>query len=270
MINYIKSKNITTQNTDTVELIKMAYNCEDNMEKKLINKLWQNDNNMLDKIKNVIPVVDISQSLKKENKNAYYASIGLGCKIAEKSSLGKRMLLFNNSPKWLNLDKCKNVCDMVDEIKNVNDGMNSNFFEAMKLIVKEIKSAKMTKREIEELTFVILSDMQFDNVKEKDGINSKTVMEIMKDLFEDVSGNLPTIIFWNLRQTNGFPDMSYKENVIMVSGYNFNLLNILFNREPSKIIPKTYNLMNTWNMIDVLLNHTYGYRYNVVNKCIDK
>ena len=66
MINYIKSKNITTQNTDTVELIKMAYNCEDNMEKKLINKLWQNDNNMLDKIKNVIPVVDISQSLKKE------------------------------------------------------------------------------------------------------------------------------------------------------------------------------------------------------------
>ena len=50
-------------------------------------------------------MVDTSGSMEDENCVPLYTAIGLGCCIAEKSKLGKRVLTFSNNPSWINLEK---------------------------------------------------------------------------------------------------------------------------------------------------------------------
>ena len=62
--------------------------------------------------------------------------------------------------------------------------------------------------------------------------------------------NIPNIVFWNLRQTNGFPNTSTKKNTIMISGNSPMLLNEFANKgieclkEIKPIISKKFTLMN--------------------------
>ena len=45
----------------------------------------------------------------------------------------------------------------------------------------------------------------------------------------------PTLIYWNMRNTNGFPCSTTRENVIMVSGYSIDVLNSVFSKGPDAL-----------------------------------
>ena len=71
---------------------------------------------------------------------------------------------------------------------------------------------------------------------------------------------VPHILFWTLRKTSGFPVLSTKKNVSMMSGFSSTLLNVLCEKGVSELKEFTPRKMLT----DLLNNE----RYNLLDEDI--
>jgi hypothetical protein len=268
LLNYLQevsNKNIKAKNVDIYDYVKSALNVNDENEKLLINESWKENGKNLLSLKNFIAMVDTSGSMECDNCKPLYNAIGLGARVAEKSSLGKRILTFSANPTWVNLEECKTFTEMINKIKSSEWGMNTDFKKAMLKLLDAIKAVKMTSDDVEELVLVIFSDMQYDsNFKNAD---RQTIMDYLKTKYEEAGleinnkpYKLPHILFWNLRTTDGFPSLSTTENISMLSGNNSSLLN-KFASKGLKILKD----ITPWKMLLDQLNED---RYNILEEYV--
>ena len=222
------------------DAIKLTYNETMNeTEKDAINNQWNSNSLDNGKLKNMIAMVDTSRSMETENGDPLYSAIGLGIRIAEKSNFGKRVLTFSGTPSWVNLDDCDNFVDMVIKVRSMPWGVNTNFRSALDLILNAAIENKVSKEDMEEMVLVILSDMQIDMADSPDfpyspymndypefyKPDNSQMFEMMREKYKRVGYKMPHIVFWNLRSTNGFPNLSSENNTSMMSGFSTSLLN---------------------------------------------
>jgi hypothetical protein len=243
-------------------------NNNDEHERFLINEAWKNNSKDTKSLENMIAMVDTSGSMESENSQPLYSAMGLGIRVAEKSKLGKRIMTFDTNPTWLNLEGCKDFVEEVHTVRNAGWGMNTNFHKAMDLILDQIKVNRVPAEEVENLVLVVFSDMQFDAAErneeqlfEQQQPPSEHVRQILKRKFHDagieICGKgykMPHILFWNLRSTDGFPELSYQDNVTMLSGYSPMLLNSFLQEGMAGLKDAT-----PWNMLLKMLDNE---RYN--------
>jgi len=224
----------------------------DGTEKDIIDSQWRDSSKQTGDLPNYIAMVDTSGSM---HGDPLYAGVALGIRIAEKSTLGKRVLCFNREPSWLNLDTYDSFVDMVQFINNdyASKDLSTDFYKALKLILSAVVQAKLPKNTVEKMVLVILSDMQmnegddswndslYDNIaREYRDAGIKTIGEPYQP---------PHILFWNLRQTHGFPTLTKQENASMMSGFSPSLLNVfcekgidaLLNCTPYQILLESLN-----------------------------
>lgn len=224
-------KEIKGSKTGMIDFVKQALKCRDEDEIDIINETWKNNSKSTNELGNMIAMVDTSGSMEhNDNGNPLYSALGLGCRVAEKSKLGKRVLTFNNTPEWINLDQSKNICEMINTVRRIPWGMNTNFHKAMDLILDGLIEGKVDAEEVDNLILTVFSDMQFDQAEKG---KTSTMSNILEQKFHDagikVCGKpykVPHILFWNLRNTDGFPVLSYSEGYSMMSGYSPQLLNV--------------------------------------------
>ena len=284
ILDYMKQvesgeKTMKGSNTSIVDLVKHALNVNDDMnktnktnERNIINEIWKNNSSNTPELANMIAMVDTSESMEYEDRNPLCSAIGLGCRVAEKSKLGRRVLTFNNRPSWINLENTDTFCDMVKAISDVPCGMNANIYKAMDLIIDGIVETKMDIDEVNKLVLVVFSDMQFDRQHNTDIDIDNTkeieyVREIMDEKFHSAGMRIcgkayktPHIIFWNLRSTDGFPELSYRPGYSMMSGYSSHSLNIFTQNELYGLESQT-----PWKMLKKTLNNR---RYNILEQII--
>ena len=272
----IKGKNISM-----IDIVKSAINiCNrtndetksyDNEEAGIINELWKNNSIQTNSLDNMIALIDISSSMEQDESEALYAAIGMGIRVAEKSTIGKRIMAFTNKPSWINLDDCPDFISCVKKIKEIEYGMNADIYKAMNLILDTIIQNKIPSSEVENLVFVIFSDMQFDRYKTQDNSTMNTTINTIRNVFAqkyDEAGRqicgsgykVPHIIFWNMKSTNSFPELSYQSNVSMMSGYSPLLLNEYMSKGASGT-----EQMTPWLKLNNMLNSS---RYNNLKKLI--
>ena len=153
--------------------------------------------------------------------------------------------------------------DDINKVRKAPWGMNTNIYSACKLILDAIVNSKMIVEEVENLTLVILSDMQIDNSTDS-VFNSKHLYENIKKMFQEtglnhngIPYNPPNILFWNLRKTSGFPTKTTENNVTMLSGFNPTLLNILCD--------KGFEELKNTSPYDILVDLLNKSRYDNVN-----
>ena len=89
-------------------------------ERDIINMQWNDNASQNTTLRNMIAMVDTSGSMLCDDGTPLYSAIGLGVRIAEKSSLGKRIMTFSSSPEWVNLDGCKDFIESVDKGRRCN------------------------------------------------------------------------------------------------------------------------------------------------------
>jgi len=218
-------------------------------EAAILNSQWRDNSN----IKNaeglgpMIAIVDTSGSMSGDPMNA---AIALGCRVAEKSVLGKRVMTFSANPSWINLDKCDTFTEMVKEIRKYDTlaGINTNFYKALDMILSVIEESRIAPEVVENIILAIFSDMQIDDnlsvmngdsygpsqlQKESARLNWDTLFTKINIKYAEVGMRLygvplkpPHILFWNLRQTDGFPCLSKEANCSMMSGYDPAILNM--------------------------------------------
>ena len=250
---------------------------ENQLEKDSINTQWNNNRTQNRELEDCIAMVDTSASMEQENNNPLYSAIGLGIRIAEKSKFGKRVMTFSATPEWINLDDCEDFVSMVHKVKTANWGMNTNFRKALESILNVAIANNINPKDMRQITLIILSDMQID-CAERDNYmetntrtntnNNEVMFEMMKQKYADAGlrtsynkpYELPHIIFWNLRQTSGFPSLSTTENTSMMSGNNPVLLN-QFSNQGIDVLKE----ITPWKMLsNQLSNNRYNYLENIV------
>ena len=258
--------NIKGKRVSIIDFVKDAYNLDNNYyEKELMNSQWRDNSSLNQELGNIIAMVDTSFSMHDNKMAPLFSAIGLGIRIAEKSKFGNRVMTFSTNPNWVNLDDVKD--DFVERVKKISKaewGCSTNFRKALDLILDTAIQNNINPRVMENMSLVILSDMQID-CADNTG-NMETMFEMMRNKYYNAGiktsyrtpYNLPNIVFWNLRQTNGFPNTSMTKNTVMISGNSPMLLNEFATTGVDCLKEITPIIMIT----DILNNK----RYNILDK----
>ena len=115
------------------------------------------------------------------------------------------------------------------------------------------------------MVLAIFSDMQFDyNIDA--GWNSQ--YENLREQFAQAGlnsvykkpYNVPHILFWNLRKTEGFPATTFTKNITFLSGYSSALLNVFVNKGLNALRETT-----PFTLLENILNTN---RYSVMDENI--
>ena len=200
-------------------------------EMDLLNAQWRDNSTQTGSLGNMVAMVDVSGSMEGDPMNA---AIALGCRVAEKSALGKRVITFSASPSWVDLDACDTFTSMVDKLHRADWGQNTNIYKAFNLVLDAIEEAKLSAEQVEKMIFAIFSDMQIDASDiEANGSARNTLFQKITELYAKRGITLygtpfkpPHLLFWNLRSTRGTPVLSSEKNVSMMSGFSAALLNL--------------------------------------------
>jgi len=226
-------------------------------EVQLLNLQWKNNSTQNGALGNMVSLVDVSGSMAGD---PLHAAIGLGIRVAEKSSLGKRIITFTDEPEWVNLEGIDGFVQMVKKTKEAKWGMTTSFYKALKLILAVIAQQKMPVEQAKQITLVVFSDMMIDAADKNYG----SMYEMIKENYAEtgmktigVPYEVPHILFWNLRSTNGFPNLAKQKNTTMLSGFSPLLLNLFCEKGVEGLENYT-----PWSMLLESLDHP---RYNMLN-----
>jgi hypothetical protein len=226
----IKGKRLGLENftKQAIELLQNN-NSSSVAEKALLNSQWRDNSKQTGALGDMIAMVDTSGSM---NGDPLNAAIALGIRVAEKSKLGKRVMTFSSSPKWVNLEGQDDFTSMVKTLQNAEWGMSTNFDAALNMILDAIVQAKMEPEDVEGLTLAIFSDMQM-NSADSSNYDTNVLYNRIKTKYADAGLRVkgkpykpPHILFWNLRSTSGFPTLSTQQNASMMSGFSAAMLNL--------------------------------------------
>lgn len=244
-------------NDFTKEAIELSTKTGSSDEITMLNLQWKNNSTQNDALRNMVSLVDVSGSM---NGDPLHAAIALGIRVAEKSSLGKRLITFTDEPEWVNLEGIDGFVEMVKKTKESKWGMTTSFYKALKLILSVIAQQKMSVDQAKQITLVIFSDMMIDTADKNYG----SMYEMIKQNYAETGlktvgtpYEVPHILFWNLRSTNGFPNLAKQQNTTMLSGFSPMLLNLFCEKGIEGLENYT-----PWSMLLESLNHP---RYNNLN-----
>jgi hypothetical protein len=202
-----------------------------------INEQWKDNSSRNGKLAEFIAMCDVSGSMTDNNCNPLFSAIGLSIRVAEKSALGQRVMTFAERPAWIQLDTTDSdtFVKKVAKLRSSSWGMTTDFYVALDLIRQGIEDNKLPREVAEKMVLIIFSDMQINEASsEMQDLSKKaTLFENIKQMFtkmgERMYGapiNPPHIVFWNLKNTTGYPALSTDKNVSMMSGFSPVLLNV--------------------------------------------
>jgi hypothetical protein len=251
------------------ELVRDALRTHKQDEIDIINEQWKDNASQNHGLKNIIPIADTSGSMTTDKSIPLYNSIGLSIRISElaEEPFHNRIMTFSSKPQWVRLNDNQSFVEKVKIVSCSNWSMDTNFYAAMKMILDSALEAKLTPEQICNLTLAVFSDMQI-NVASYE--NMDTMMEKIEKMYHMAGMNSiwktpckpPHILFWNLRKTNGFPSLSTKNNVSMLSGYSSILLNVFCNKGFEEL--KTFSPHRM--ICDILSNKRYDAMREIITR----
>lgn len=197
----------------------------------VLEEQWKALPNYMDKPLNALCVVDTSGSMQGSPMNVATA---LGIYIAERNpseAYRNKCLEFSHIVKFVDFSKAKTLNDKLGcygyEAADTN-------IEKVFDVILELAIANNLKQEDIPTHLIILSDMQFNSAtgtyRDFDK-KFKTLMEKIRDKYNQQGYKVPQIIYWNLdvRQPN-FPEIA-KDGVCYVSGYSPAVMKAVLNTE---------------------------------------
>lgn len=163
----------------------------------LLNLQWKqfSDSLHMKKLYQFIPMVDMSETMVGDE---LYTAIGISCLIAERSTLGKKVLVYDNQPTWISLDHCisGDFVSMIETIFSTTRSVTqtcSNLHSVIQLLTRSFSESNTTTRMIEVVKLVILS-------------NQYSLFQpiLLRNMFTMNKMPPPLVVFWNMSSRQVF------------------------------------------------------------------
>jgi len=220
------------------------------------NLMWkQQKENSGMALKNCVPILDTSGSMTWDNCPLYDAT-AIALKIAESSNLGKRVMTFSKTPSWINLEDTTTLQEMVKAtvVRSHDVGMSTNMQLAFQMVCDACVSKDMTPEEVEDICLVVLSDMQANEGTYSTGMD--ILEDVVRKMFHEAGLRTtharpyspPTLVWWNMRTTNGAPCSTTSKNTVMMSGYDATVLSTVMECGIEQL-----KLLTAWDNLKKLL-----------------
>ena len=258
----------STLSLDT--LVKGGDLCVTDLDKEIINCLWDAQKHIYNFKRNLLAIVDLSSSMERNRSKPLYTAIALGIRASELSvgAFRNRLFVFSANPVWLHFDDEMTFVDKVHMILSVSRGLNSNLKAVLEVLMKAFAETKSDKDIIQDLDLCIISDMQIDQFSK---YTMYTLPDNIKKIFvKNGFKTLPRIILWNMRKTSGFPARMEDYDTILLSGNTDKMFKLLIppSRTHSHQKKRGYQSQRSWRILQRCVNRR---RYIILyNKIISK
>lgn len=224
----------------------------------------------------ILCMVDTSGSMSGEPYNVAVA-LGLYCASKNKGPFGGMFLTFAEKPSIVAVDQSLPLSRQLRSINCINAG-NTDIEAAFNLILQHALKNRCKQEDLP-TKLVILSDMQFDEARGASGYYwnrynrpNQTFMDDMKQKFERHGYTMPSLVYWNLRDSNcGMYQARFDgENCCMVSGYSASLFDAVIKGTTYVERVKadgTRVLEQKLDPMEVMRNTLFSARYDAVVVC---
>jgi len=180
-------------------------------------------------------VVDVSGSMEMNGGQPMMVAIALGLLLSEiaanlGSPFGNRVITFSMNPRWEMFHEADSLLERIKKLKAQNDwGMNTDFEKVYRMIADHGRTHRLTPEEMPKMLWV-LSDMQFD-VARKSSTPWETHHQGLTRYFAQAGHaacgrpySLNRMVYWNLRNTDGYPVDSNTKGALLVGGFSPDLM----------------------------------------------
>ena len=155
-----------------------------------------------------------------------------------------KFITFSSHPEFVDLSNCKTLRDKLVRCYAEDDCSNTNIKATMELILKTAIRNNCTQDEMPK-NIIIVSDMQFDNVRYNRFNWNKTLFEVISDEYKAHGYLLPKIIFWNVsaRSFNTIPMQNNELGLVLCSGFSTTNMKMFMSGEinPYKVLLEQIN-----------------------------
>jgi hypothetical protein len=199
--------------------------------------------------KDAVAVCDVSGSM---SGIPLHVAIALGLIVSQMTlaPFNNKIITFSAVPTWHEI-KGDNLQQQVHNLAKAAWDMNTDFLAVFKMLLTEAKTYKLSPEQMIKKIFVF-SDMQFDQAT--DGPSYMTGFGHIKKMYEDAGYAIPTIVFWNLRDTKvSFPVQKDTPNVALMSGFSSEMLKVFL--EDGDMTPES-----------IMLRAVSGYKVTVIEE----
>ena len=169
-----------------------------------------------------IPFIDMSFHMHSQT-DSFYSAIGLALLITERSSLGKRIMVMDQYPAWINLEVCTNFYSMIsmfDDLTKSSRYTSSNVLDSFEFLIQSFIQTKTSSFDIRNSNIVILTGNKW----------KKNTVDSIYNLFSKHKVPCSRIILWNMSQSfiRMLPSEFSHPNFFILSGLSAGLIDYLY------------------------------------------
>lgn len=240
------------------------YDCLENSQFVILNKQWDYLSMPLSQsfISDMIPIIDISSTMRTHDDDPLYAAIGYAILISQHSTIKNRCIAVDNVPIWIQFDdnmtfihKVKKVIETISSLYSTK----SSFIDAFHLIGKSLK-VNSSNINIQNTQFVV-----FSTFTEQSEYVDTALYDNIATTLSCYTNDIPHIAFWNLSKFDNtiIPCQINQPKTKLMSGFSPHLIYHLHN----------YTLSNTYTPYTTIQRILDGNQYQVLHHyilhCID-
>jgi hypothetical protein len=185
--------------------------------------------------RDAVAVCDVSGSM---SGIPMQVAIALGLIVSETTMrpFNNKIITFSAVPTWHTITGTT-LKEKVDNLQRAAWEMNTDFLAVFNMLLTEAKIYNLSPEQMIKKIFVF-TDMQFDAAT--NSTSYMTGFSSIKKMYDDAGYAMPTIVFWNLRDTRAsFPVQKDTPNVALMSGFSSEMLKVFL--EDADMTP--YNIM---------------------------
>ena len=214
----------------------------------------------------ILPMVDVSGSMScqaggtKTSCMDISLALGLYCSDKNTGQFKDVILTFSGSPNLVQLKG--NLNTKLQQLRNVDWGMNTNFELAMQSILDHAVKNKVPQKDMPKI-LLVLSDMQFDEATGAENhcygwstgrTTSKvlTSMDVVRTQYELSGYEMPKVVYWNLNDKGNTPVTFNQSNTALVSGFSPALLKAVLSNNLKSFTPKNV-------MMEAIMSPRYSF-----------
>jgi len=175
-------------------------------------------------LRNALAICDVSHSMTGEPMDV---SIALGMLLSDITSgpFANKVVTFSEKPELVRVPKATvdNLASRAYFMKGMNWGYSTDFQAVFGLILKRAVEERVPMNEMPSILFCF-SDMEFDEARQTGSARWKTDLELIRSKYSKAGYNVPTIVFWNLRDSSSKAVSYEEEGVVMMSGFSAGML----------------------------------------------
>lgn len=196
-----------------VEKFMSRYSRPSTEESVLLQAQWDALPEYVPQDNNTLAVVDVSGSMTGEPMNV---AVALGLYLSERldGPFKDTFVTFSTNPTLQRVHGT--LANRVDQTVRSQWSMSTNLEKVFRLILNTARSNNLPQSELPS-TLIIFSDMQFNACVRNP---SNTAMEMIRSEYARAGYQVPNVVFWNLRASNGTPVRFDENGTAMVSGFS--------------------------------------------------